>query len=534
MGHNPAPGRLHGDDGAVAVLVSLLLLFVLLPATALGLTSYTRSGVLAEQTRSADSGALTGAAALTLVNLAVVPPAPSLTVPPNSATLALSRACTATAKAAAVDNTLSTAFASPPLSPAVPCTATYTPETQFGPCVDAIFNALPPTPSITIPPIVIPAVPPLIPATTIGGGTASTGSIYGVVRNLIPGLLHNGVTVTVSYRVSGPLDALLQQTGDQPTSVSSEARRRFKALLPDLSAVNSQLSGPQAQLVGALQALVVQLQAVVGDGADANDVGDRLNEVLPGSPVPTVPVAPVVVLSGPCKAAAQSVLGDLADALQTNPDPTQDLLTCTQQIVLGLNPSFDPLNPPGGTVTVDPSCTDKVFRAELTGVTGRRVAGDRGTTAVETVLVLPRSAPADRRHAHLRAAPGLRRPRRPRRPRGAAHRHRAPPGRRLRQHGRRPHRRSTACSPSDLLGPPQSVTMTASHDQRLARSGRPRPARGHLRRPGRRPRCRPACRATRSRAPWAPSPRSPAPPLDGASEAARATTAWRRSSSASC
>ncbi len=366
MARGLTPRRPRGDDGAVAVLVSLVLLFVLLPASALGLSSYTRSGVLAEHARAADSGALTGAAALTLVNLAVLPPVSALTVPPSSATLALSRACTATGRAAAVDNRLTSAFAKPPVSPAVPCSASYTPESQFGPCVDTIFAALPPTPTITIPPIVIPAIPPLIPQTVIGGGTASTGSIYGVVRNLIPGLLHNGVTVTVSYRVSGPLDALLNQSGDQPTSVSSEARRRFKALLPDLSAGNPSLSGPQAQLVGALQALIVQLRAVAGQNPDVNAVGERLNQVLPGSPVPTVPVAPVVVLTGACKAAVQSVLDDLSDALQTNPDPSQDLLTCTQQIVLGLNPSFDPLNPTGGTVTVDPSCTDKVFRAELT------------------------------------------------------------------------------------------------------------------------------------------------------------------------
>ncbi len=377
--------RTPGDDGAVAVLVSLVFLFVLLPAAALGLSSYVRGGVHAEQVRAADSGALTGAAALTLVNLAVLPPVSSLTVPPNSATLALNRACQATRKAAAVGSTLTDGFGAPPLAGVPGCVATYTPETSFGPCVDVITSALPPVPTITVPPIVIPGVPavtvpnpipgqppiivtPEIPATTLPGGTASATSIYGAVRNLIPGLLHNGVTVTLNYRVAGPLDAIFGSTGMQDKTAEATARRRFKALLPDLAALtgNPTLTPAQAQLVGALQALIQALKAVVGQTIDPNVVTTTLNQLLPGSPVPTVPVAPFTVLTGACKQAAEALLEDLDDAVKTNPDPTQDLLSCVQQVVLGLNPSFDPLNPTGGLVTVDPNCTDKVFRAEIT------------------------------------------------------------------------------------------------------------------------------------------------------------------------
>ena len=266
--------RPRGEDGAIAIIVSLVFLFILLPASALGLTSYTRSGVLAEKARAADSGALAGAAALTLVNLAVLPPVANLQVPPNSATLALSRACIATTKAATVDDTLSSAFAVGPSGSTAPCTATYTPETSVRPVRRRDLQRATADPERHAAGHRRPGHPPLIPATTIGGGTTGAGSIYGIVRNLIPGLLHNGVSVTVNYRVSGPLDALLGQTGKQDTSTTSTARRRFKALLPDLGAAGIPgLSDPQAQLVAAVQALIIQLSAIVGDGADPNSVG---------------------------------------------------------------------------------------------------------------------------------------------------------------------------------------------------------------------------------------------------------------------
>ena len=362
--------RPDGEQGAIAIIVSLVMLFVLLPTVALALTSYTRSAVAGEKQRAADSGALTGAASLTLVDLSHVPNLNVLTIPPGSTAFALSRACKATVKAEAVDNRLSSTFAGAPTT----CTPGYTPDTSLQPCVNQILGALPALPTLGLPPITIPGIPPLIPPIIIPGGTATTGNIFDIVRSLLPGLLHNGVTVTLDYTVSGPIDALLGRSAPDPSVSKATARRRFKALLPDLNVLlglPSVTSVPQVILVSAIQALLAQLQALVGPvTVDQTAVNNLLTTLLPTLTIPTIPLLPLGVVSATCANAVHEVISDLQDALKTNPDPSQDLLSCVEQIVLGLAPNFDPLNPLGTLVplnpTVNTSCTEKVFRAELT------------------------------------------------------------------------------------------------------------------------------------------------------------------------
>src|SRR3569623_3694779 len=68
---NPVRGRSapRRDDGAIAVIVAIVLAFALMPAIALGTGTYVRSTTSAELNRASDTGALAGAAEVPLGNL---------------------------------------------------------------------------------------------------------------------------------------------------------------------------------------------------------------------------------------------------------------------------------------------------------------------------------------------------------------------------------------------------------------------------------------------------------------------------------
>jgi hypothetical protein len=332
--------RPRGDDGAMAVFVCLLLVFVLLPATGLALTSYTRSAVQAEKVRAADSGALAGAASLALLDSAALPANPLQAVSKDG--LAFVRACQAALTAAGVDDSLSRTYATPV---GAGCGAVYSPDPALGACAGAILDAvealpLPVTPPVTVtnpvqpPPITLPGIGP-VPSQTLPSLPPSvTVDPRAVLRQLTPALLHNGIRVTMRYRVKGPLDGLIGRDTTERTAVST-ARRRFKPLLPQSLAG---LPVGEVATALALRQLVDDVEEVALDN--------------PGG-----------VLPAPCLPAAKELFDDLDDALQVNEDPQdQDLLTCLGAVIAGLDTSGQLANV---LPSVDLDCTDQLFRAQL-------------------------------------------------------------------------------------------------------------------------------------------------------------------------
>lgn len=381
--------RTRDDEGAIAILISLVFLFVMLPAVALGMSSYTRDGVRDEKARSADSGALAGAAALTLINTSLPLSTPIVNVksPPN----ALAAASTACAAALQVDQTLSTAFASPPGSGTPECVPSLAGNTQLAPCLAATLAAFPlpgglgsvTIPSLNVPPIVDPLTGMvLVPGTSLlVGGTLNLGSL---LQSLAPGLFNDSLTMTVNYQVAGPLDVIFGLGGKTTTSVSATAQRRFKALLPDLaippigtppvptpvgSVPATGLPPAQALVVDALQSLLAELQALVGQVPIVPlPLGTLLGPVLgpllpPGTP--TLP-NPTVGLSPVCTTAIQEVIEDLQEALDVDPGNTSTTaLSCAMQIILGLDPTLPGVPLSGAAATVNANCTNTLFRSRL-------------------------------------------------------------------------------------------------------------------------------------------------------------------------
>lgn len=331
--------RTSGDDGAMAVFVCVLVVLVLLPATALGLTSYTRSAVQAEKSRSADSGALAGAAALALLDTSAVPANPLQAVSKDG--IAFTKACNAALKAASVDKELSEGFAK---NVGTGCAATYSPDTALAACAGVLLDAVEALPLPVTLPVTVP-VPGLPPITLPGGGPVPPQTVpplppsvtvdpRDVLRRLTPALLHNGIRVTMTYTVKGPLDGLLGRSDGSHRQAVSTARRRFKPLLPQSIGPLS----PDAATLAALQQLTKDLGALVASN--------------PGG-----------VLPPKCLPAAKEVFDDLDDALQVNNDPEeQDLLRCLGSVIGNLDTSgvlADVLP------SVDLDCTDQLFRAQL-------------------------------------------------------------------------------------------------------------------------------------------------------------------------
>lgn len=339
-----ALARPRGDDGAMAVFISILLVLVLLPATALGLTSYTRSAVQAEKARAADSGALAGAAALVLLDVAEIPLNPLASLPTEG--VAFSKATAACNTAAAADKELSEDYATP-----VSCLARYSPDTTFASCADALFNLLPLPTTVVVPPLLPGGLPLPVDPNGLVNGLLSDGVVLDLRRTakaLVPGLLHNGVTVTLRYRVQGPLDALLPGPGETDGVAVATARRRFKPLLPPAFGINGlvNIDPEDYGVYSALASTLRTLETVAGEGTTPLVV-----------PLPFPQLDPVGVLPSSCRPALLEVIRDLRDGLKPNPVET-DALTCLGQKVLGVA-ALAPLN------TLDDLCLAKVFRAQL-------------------------------------------------------------------------------------------------------------------------------------------------------------------------
>jgi hypothetical protein len=382
--------RGHDDGGVIAVLTALLVAFVLLPVTALGLTAYTRGGVAAEMQRAADSGALAGAASLALLDVDTLLGSglvdELLPLPDTFAVLgSTGRACTAALAARGTSTTspLAQAFSSTPT-----CTSGYTPDPVFSSCTAGLATAVttltgPVTDRLT-------GLLGTLLAPVVGSQVTSLRDVTNAVDRLVPALAHNGVRVALAYSVQGPMDGLLPG-GSTPTPsfATADARRQFKALLPNfsqlgsllgvtpatsgLNALGTALAPTEKMLVSTLQLVINSLRFLLGQVSASQlttfvdgtlDLVDATLRPLTGlltyllSPLQApVTLPPVTKPVGTCLLAAQDLLDDLSNALQINPDGETDLLACLSKEVLGL-PSLT-------TVSVTQSCVNRVFRAQL-------------------------------------------------------------------------------------------------------------------------------------------------------------------------
>ncbi|MGH9165223.1 MAG: TadE/TadG family type IV pilus assembly protein [Acidimicrobiales bacterium] len=228
----------RNERGAIAILVSVVLVGAALPLAALGYASYVRGATVAELQRAADSGALAGAAAIPLAdlsyattyvnNLAGIPLLPPI---PGAPLNPLTVACQQARRAALADNGFSKTYATPaPNGTTTPaCTAEYTPDQGvlggIISCVSGIVNYSPLTGLLAA-------------LLSLVQGVVNNLLGAGNIGNLLPALLQPGIKVTLNWNERGPLDAL--SPGDDGTAkvqtTTSTARRRFKnvVVLPNV------------------------------------------------------------------------------------------------------------------------------------------------------------------------------------------------------------------------------------------------------------------------------------------------------------
>ncbi len=417
----PARGALgRGDDsGVIAVVTAIVVAAVLVPVAALGLSSYVRTSVRQEMQRSAESGALAGAAGLVLVDLGSRPTAAlsdplvdlSTVLPPGlpDPLGPTGRACRATftAYGRPVDDPgrdpadrspVSATFATMPT-----CDAVYSRDPAFSSCVDDVFTKV----GVLVEPVRSRLVT-LAGSVTgpVAGDATDLATLALAVQKLVPALAHNGVQVELEYSVDGPLDGVLRSGPAGTSTGKAAARRLFKPVLPTLPSLAEALDVPvdttalstltpvERVAVAQLQATVVALRVLV-DGAERGTLDASgltpyldntitaadalLSQTAAGLPLLGPLLGPVlaaldrfdepVVLPAPvaldpaCATAARELLDDLSYALTVNPDPSeQDLLPCVVEHVLGPTDLTTPLNEPQ-------ACVNRVFRAQLAPTT---------------------------------------------------------------------------------------------------------------------------------------------------------------------
>lgn len=309
-----APRAPRGDDGAVAVIVALLLAFALIPALALGTGTYVRSSTSTELQRASDSGALAGAAEIPLgdINFAenyiasitgsgVVTTLQSLGIQ-NAGQLPnpLVDACKVALADGTNANNLATSYAtfdhnSQPPDPAVTsvtdpnawCKAKYLPDAGILGSAQTCLNAIAPTTSLL-------NNLGLLSLLGLGLGGLSPTKLLGALDGTLPALLEPGIQVTTSWKVTAPFDNVFNSSGSTQTS-TSVARRLFKnaVVVPTIPIggttinVNPTLQITRTQLLNTLSSVETLLQT--------------LGALVPGLST--------------CAAVIDNLSGDLADAV---------------------------------------------------------------------------------------------------------------------------------------------------------------------------------------------------------------------------
>lgn len=250
------------EEGATAVLLSILLIGVLLPLAAAGLSSYVRTGTIDEVQRSADAGALAGARVMPLGDPefvrsylnAMASGGGSPVIPSFGGPDPLTEACAQARIALLEDDTLGGDYAD---NGSATCEASYTADSgvlgDLGACVQSLADpvtvvpdatvevelpVLPvpaPSPTVPSPPLPIPLptpVPTPSPSPTSGGvyqvsiqGQQVANLLYKQLGSVLPALLKPGVRVSLQRTFEGaPLDPI----GTTEEMRVATARRRFK------------------------------------------------------------------------------------------------------------------------------------------------------------------------------------------------------------------------------------------------------------------------------------------------------------------
>ena len=286
--------RLRQDDGAVAVVYGILLVFLFVPLIALGTTTYVRSTTAAELQRAADSGSLAGAA----------------TIPFGNAHFALDY-INATSDGATTDTLNLLGFDYP-----------YPDPLQIA-CDQAIRSATDKHnvgSFYAVKKYGAPTCDRAYVSSDLVGAAMACASALGVqppplpgqpdLSLLLPALLTPGVKVTLSWKVVGPID---QVVGGGPTTqtVTSVARRRFKDMV-----VAPMATAPVG--IGGATDTTVNINPYAGDVrtfmSSAIDGTEQMLRQTPGL--------------GPCAQMLDAARGDILDAVDpptTGPQFTQIL-----------------------------------------------------------------------------------------------------------------------------------------------------------------------------------------------------------------
>ena len=200
------------DDGAVAVLYAIVLVFVLVPSIVVGTTTLVRSTTTGELQRAADAGSLAAAAAIPFGDVNFARNFVAATAGGSSGQTLRDLGLdypgddpkTIACDDVAVPNATDSSNLSDDYATAPTCEARYLSDrdtiTAVRQCADAL----------AAPVGGLPALPDLSP--------------------LLPVLIRPGVLVTMSWQVHGPLDNIIGSSGTTE-SFTSVAHRRFKNMV---------------------------------------------------------------------------------------------------------------------------------------------------------------------------------------------------------------------------------------------------------------------------------------------------------------
>ena len=234
---------MHEDNGAVAVLYSIVLAFLVVPMLVVGTTTYVRSTTTGELQRASDSGALAGAAMIPFGNTNFV--LSYIDATSGGATTATLNqlglnypsedpriaACDQAQQSAT--NRDNVGFTYAVKNGPVTCESVYLSDPTIVGAAKACAAGL----GVQVPPL--PGQPDF--------------------SSLLPAMFHPGVRTTMSWQVVGPLDQMLGGNNSRLETTTSVARRRFKDMV-----VVPMLSAP-VSLDGSSAATTINLNPYAGD-----------------------------------------------------------------------------------------------------------------------------------------------------------------------------------------------------------------------------------------------------------------------------
>ena len=290
---------MHEDNGAVAVLYSIVLAFLVVPMLVVGTTTYVRSTTTGELQRASDSGALAGAAMIPFGNTNFVlnyinaTSGGATTETLNQLGLnypsqdPLVAACDQAQRSATDPSNVGATYAVK--NGPVNCESDYLSDPTIVGAAKACAAGL----GVQVPPL--PGQPDF--------------------SSLLPALFHPGVRTTMSWQVIGPLDQMLGGNNSKLETTVSVARRRFKdmVVVPMLTAPISTASGAST---------TINLNPYLGDVRSfVSAAFDGTDQLLQQTPQ-----------LAPCTQVVDAARGDVLDAVDppsTGPQFDQILADAT-------------------------------------------------------------------------------------------------------------------------------------------------------------------------------------------------------------